>query len=368
MNEFIEDLPLIWNIAIFILSGILVWRSGIKLSKFADKIIDRTGLSEVFIGTLGLALITSLPEVAITLSATFANNINIAINNLLGSSVLQITILAVGDAMISNTSITASIENPASRLQVNCLSFLLGVAAIAILYEDIPVFHVGLWSVVIFIFYLFFFYMINYFKNTQGWQSEPEKHISIEKVKDIVSKKTDQRKKENSQDSDGEEKTSRVLMSSLGLFSLLAAIGILIGGTFVGQTADVISERTGLGSSFMGFLFTGLASALPELSTTIKAVKLGRYEMAFSNIFGTTLLNVSMILLIDLFYFHGPVLNEVDNFSVAGATLGLVLISIYQMGLTLKLKKTFFRMGLDSIAVILCYIIGIIILFNMRNG
>ncbi|MFD3000455.1 sodium:calcium antiporter [Pontibacter toksunensis] len=370
MKNFLQDLPLLWNIGIFVLAGALVWGAGVRLSKYADKIIEKTGVSEVFIGTLGLAVITSLPEVATTVSAALANNVSMAVNNLFGSIALQITILAVGDAIIRNSSLSGSLENPVSRLQAICLSFLLAVAAIAILYKDFAIFHVGLWSVVLFILYVALFYIINYFKKMKWWLTEPAERESIGKVKAIVSKRVEEIEEEEEADDEenkGEEKLSEVIMSKLGAFFLLSAIAILVGGYFVANTADIIANQTGIGSGFMGFFFVGLTTSLPELSTTISAAKLKRYRMAFSNIFGTNLLNVGLVLLADLLYFEGPALDEVGNFAAAGAILGILLTSIYQIGLTIKFRKAFFRLGLDSILVILFYVVGAVILFNMRQ-
>jgi cation:H+ antiporter len=60
--------------------------------------------------------------------------------------------------------ISGLLDNPVSRLQAICLSFLLAVAVIAILYKDFAIFHIGVWSVVLFAFYVGLFYIINYFK------------------------------------------------------------------------------------------------------------------------------------------------------------------------------------------------------------
>lgn len=373
MTKFFQELPLLWNIIIFILSGALVWAAGVKLSKYADKIIERTGVSEVFIGTLGLAVITSLPEVATTVSATLANNVSMAINNLFGSIALQITILAVGDFVIRNTSLSGSLENPVSRLQAICLSFLLALAVVAILYQDIAIFHVGIWSVVLFSFYVALFYLINYFKRMKWWVTEPSERESIGKVKSVVSKRMEEIRAAEKEDNNNlnreeKEKLSKILFSKLGISFFLAALCILAGGYFVANSADVIAERSGIGSGFMGYFFVGLTTSLPELSTTISAARLKRFRMAFSNIFGTNLLNVGLVLLADLLYFEGPALNEVGDFAAAGAVFGILLTSIYQIGLTIRFKKTFFRLGLDSILVVLFYVIGAIILFNMRNG
>ena len=261
------------------------------------------------------------------------------------------------------------LENPVSRLQAICLSFLLALAAIAILYKDLAFFHIGLWSVVLFIFYLILFRVINYFKKIKWWVTEPKERESIGKVKAIVSKRVEDGLEADAEPEEREmEKPSSIFLSKLGQYSLLAAIAVLLGGYFVANSADIIAQKTGMGSNFMGFFFVGLTTSLPELSTTISAVKLKRYRMAFSNIFGTNLLNVGLVLLADLFYFKGPALDEVGNFAAAGAILGIMLTSIYQIGLTLKFKKAFFRLGFDSILVVLFYIAGAIILFNMRNG
>lgn len=372
MRTIIQDLPLSLTIFLFCVSAVLVWLSGVRLSKYADKIIEKTGTSEIFIGTLGLATITSLPEVATTLSASLANNADLAINNLLGSISLQITILAIGDALIGYTSLSGILENPVSRLQAICLTFLLSLTAIAILYSDFAIFHVGFWSIILFIFYVGLFYLVSYFKGIRWWLTEPEERESIGKVKAIVSERLAEREQTvQSEEKPSENKVKVSLFSMLstkvGFFSLLAAVAVLFGGYIIATSADIIANKTGLGSGFMGFFFIGLTTSLPELSTTIVAIKLKRYRMAFSNIFGTNLLNIGLILVADIFFFDGPVLNEVSNFAAVAAMLGIMLTSIYQVGLTLKFKKTFFRLGFDSLLVVLFYIAGAIILFNMRS-
>jgi cation:H+ antiporter len=202
------------------------------------------------------------------------------------------------------------------------------------------------------------------------WLTEPKERESIGKVKSIVSKRIEEIEEEKDDAADDHEqlKMYHVLMTKLGLFFLLSAIGILVGGYFVANTADVIAEKIGLGSNFVGYLFVGLTTSLPELSTTISAAKLKRYRMAFSNIFGTNILNVGLVLLVDLLHVEGPALDEVGNFAAVGAILGILLTCIYQIGLTIRFRKAFFRLGFDSILVVLFYLAGMIILFNMRGA
>ena len=365
---FLQNLPLVWNILIFVVAAAVVWAAGVRLSRYADKLIDKTGVSDVFVGSIGLAVITSLPEVATTISATLANNAGMAINNLFGSIALQVTVLVVADAYIKKTSLSGLLESPVARLQATCLVFLLAVAAISIMHNDVAIFHIGVWSVTLFLLYVGASYMVNYFKGLKWWITEPRERESIGEVKAIV--REHERKQHDGADRKADDEPeiplSTALWSSLGLSVLIAAVFVLVGGYFVANSADVISQKTGIGSNFMGFFFVGITTSLPELSTTISAVKLQRPRMAFSNIFGTNLLNVGMVFLADVFYFNGPVLNEVGTFSAAAALLGIVLTSVYLMGLTIQLKRAFFNLGVDSILIVLFYIAGSIILLTIK--
>lgn len=67
------------------------------LPPMAQRIAQLTGLEESFVGTLFLALSTSLPEVAVTLTAVRMGAINMAVGNMLGSNLFNILVLAIDD-------------------------------------------------------------------------------------------------------------------------------------------------------------------------------------------------------------------------------------------------------------------------------
>jgi len=102
------------------------------------------------------------------------------------------------------------------------------------------------------------------------------------------------------------------------------------------------------------------------MSTTIAAVRLGAYSMAISNIFGTNALLVALIFLGDLFYRQGPILESVGRPSLFAAAMGIVATSVYLVGLIERRNKTYLGMGLDSIAVLLLYLVTLFVLFLLR--
>jgi cation:H+ antiporter len=116
----------------------------------------------------------------------------------------------------------------------------------------------------------------------------------------------------------------------------------------------------------VGAVFLALSTSLPEISAVVAAVKLRRYEMAMSDIFGTGLFNVALVFVVDAVYGGPPVLNEVGRFSLLAAVTAAVLVCIYLAGLIERRDRTVARMGLDSLAVLLVYGGSLAILYHLR--
>ena len=192
----------------------------------------------------------------------------------------------------------------------------------------------------------FSFYIIHQYQGSEVFLevSDPEK-------KDFVSQLLDG--KEND-----EELGSDLSNKKLYGFTVLLALGVLTGGFFWGRSADIIAQETGMGSSFMGMFFLAIATSLPELSTSISAMRIRQYDLAFSDIFGANIFDILLLFVIDNVNTDGLIMNEVQDFSVIGATIGIVLTTVFLIGILIKSRKRFGNFGLDSIAVVAIYIIG----------
>jgi cation:H+ antiporter len=88
-----SDLPLGGNIAVFLFSSVIVWCAGRYVTRCADRLQARTGIGEALIGMLLLGFISALPELAVSVSASWAGNAQLAVNNLLGGMALNVAIL-----------------------------------------------------------------------------------------------------------------------------------------------------------------------------------------------------------------------------------------------------------------------------------
>ncbi|GIV34428.1 MAG: hypothetical protein KatS3mg031_1963 [Chitinophagales bacterium] len=84
-------------ISLYILHALMVILAAIFLPFFAEGVAARLNLSQSFVGTLFLAGSTSLPEVAVSLSAVRLGSVDLAVGNLFGSNLFNILILAIDD-------------------------------------------------------------------------------------------------------------------------------------------------------------------------------------------------------------------------------------------------------------------------------
>jgi cation:H+ antiporter len=101
------------------------------------------------------------------------------------------------------------------------------------------------------------------------------------------------------------------------------------------------------------------ATSLPEVSAVVAAVRMRRYLMAFSDIFGTNIFDIMLIFLIDAVYRGPPVLNEQGGFAAMGAVIAIAVTVIYAAGLIERRDKVFLRIGIDSWAVAIVYVGGV---------
>jgi cation:H+ antiporter len=116
----------------------------------------------------------------------------------------------------------------------------------------------------------------------------------------------------------------------------------------------------------VGFGLIGVATSMPELSSIVTALRIRRYEMAFGQVLGTNFINLALILVADVFFRGGPVINELGRFEILSALLGAILTGIFMVGLLEQRNPRMMRMGYDSLAVIVLFGCGLTLLFAIR--
>jgi len=115
-----------------------------------------------------------------------------------------------------------------------------------------------------------------------------------------------------------------------------------------------------------GATFLAAASALPEISTGIEAVRLGDNELAIGDIFGGNAFLPVLFLLATLLS-GKAVLPQAQDTDIYLTAVGVVLTAVYVTGLLLRPKQRIARMGIDSLVVVVLYAIAVAGLFAIAG-
>ncbi|HRY25118.1 MAG: sodium:calcium antiporter [Geminicoccaceae bacterium] len=341
----LAGLPLWANVLVFLVSAGLVWAAGTRLAYFADAIARRTGLGQAAIGVLLLGGITSLPEIAVTGAASWGGDAALAVNNLLGGFAMQVVILAFADATFGRAALTSTIPNPIVLLQGVLGILLVALIAAGIGTGDMAFLGAGFWTWGIFGAFLYALRLVTAAEGRPAWQviGQPPAPELGEAEPEV-------------------ERSAR----RLALSTAAAAAVIFVAGYALARASEALAEQTGLGSSLFGAVFVAIATSLPEISTVLAAIRLGRHVMATSDILGTNLFDIALIFLVDLIYAGDPVLNEVGAFSQVAAMLGITVTGVFVVGMIERRDPAIRGIGLDSLIVGAAYLGGLGLLFHLR--
>ena len=340
------EMPLWQVVAAFAAAAALVWLAGTRLAHAAEGIARRFGLTRAFVGMALLGLTTSLPEVSTVATAGVQGHPRLAVTNLLGGVALQVVVLALADFFLRRRALTSATPDARVLLQGVVCVLALGVAVLGLVVGDpFAVGWVGAFPLLLGVGYLAAAYVMQ--KGDVPWHPEGKKVEAVRRQAD----------REGARDAP----VWRLVASFAGAALLTVAAGVV-----VTLTAESIGARTGLGENVAGSALVALSTSLPEISTVVAAVRMGSPTLAASNVFGTNVADVALLLVADAFWTGGLVMAEAGAFSIGLAALGILLTCVYLVGLLERRDRRVGRLGVDSLVVVVAYAVGYALLFRIR--
>lgn len=322
--------------AIFIGCMLAILGGGRALTKAAAQIAAHTGLGHVFIGTFLLAATTSLPEVATEAAAASMGLADIALGDLFGSNIFNMTIIAVSGLAVGCGSLLAV----ASKTHIITGTFgmlLSAIAALSILTRP----NIGFLGVGIGVWVIVGVYALGFRFLREKSGDDPI--VSEGKVERAVSPR-------------------RVWGQYFG-----AAAVVIIAAIFLSKAADVIAETTGLGGTFIGTTLVAATTSFPELVTTMAAVRLRAVDLALANVLGSNIFNMTILLVSDLFFRGGYILSVGSQTHAITALVGLILSGLVVLLLSTPVTRRFGRLSLEAVILIGVYLVGTLLVFLHRN-
>lgn len=317
----------------FLFSAVVIVIAATQLAKYGDVIAVRTRLGGMFIGILLLAGATSLPEVLTTVSALSQGVPNLAAGNLLGSNMFNMLMLALIDVagqqqrILRKAALKHALSGSLAVLMIAIVVFFI-LAKI-----EIQVGWIGLDSILLMLAYGVAIYLIQQ-SASPIMAAEPE---IPEKFPSLLR----------------------------GILGFLAAAGVLAVITpLMVRSSAAIAEVTGLGASFVGTTLVAIVTSLPEMVTTLAALKLGADDMAIGNLFGSNMFNMFALGLTDLFFLQGRFLSVIDPAFLLVSMIGLIMTVMALIGNLARIERRLWFLEVDALALILVYAGGLWLLYS----
>lgn len=236
----------------------------VLLIKGADWFVDgasgiaaKLGIPQLVIGLTIVAMGTSAPEAAVSISAALKGNAEITIGNIVGSNILNILII------LGITSVIVAVKVADSTIKYE-MPFMIAITAVLLLFGYTGgniTFVEGILLWVLFIAYLTYLF--------------------------LMAKKN----KENAEENIEEKPVWKLI-----IFILLGLFMIVFGSNISVDGASAIAKAIGISERFIGLTIVALGTSLPELVTSVAAARKGKADIAIGNIVGSNIFNILFVV------------------------------------------------------------------------
>jgi len=331
--------------AIFAASAAIIWIAGVKLSDTTDVLAGRFGLGEALGGVILLAIATNLPEIAITASAAWHGDLAIAVGNILGGIAIQTVVLVILDAVGMKDERPLTYRAASLTLVIEGL-LVIAVLIVAIAATQLPASLILLRltpdSVLIALFWAAGVWLIARANRGLPW------HEASGSAPD-----TQEKPKGHSKQAKVQHETAK----AVAIFAVAAAATLVCGVT-IEESGSALAAHIGMSGVLFGATILAAATALPEVSTGLTSTRLKDYQLAISDIFGGNAFLPVLFLLATLMS-GKAVLPHAQATDIYLAALGILLTCVYIAGLIFRPGRRVLGVGIDSLAVLILYAIGI---------
>ncbi len=333
----------------FVICLLIIVFSGQRVAKYGDVIAEKTGLGGLWIGVVLVAVATSLPELFTGISSVaFVTPPapDLTIGDLFGANTFNLLNLALLDiAHRGGPLLTAASTGHmlTAGLSVVLIAFAAASLFVSSMFPELGIGWIGIYTPIIFLLYLFMVRTIFRFEQRQQAESPQIREVAR-----------------------GYE---YITLRRAYLYYAIAALFIIGAGTWLAFIGQEIAEVTGWEQSFVGSLFLGFTTTLPEIVVSFSALRLGAVDMCVGNMIGSNLFNMTIIGIDDLLYTPGPVLAAVSPSHILTALVVLLMSGIFIAGLISRpQRKTPLRISWYAIALIAVFLLGAYINFNIGAG
>ena len=322
--------------------AVVIVVAGVRLTRVADTLAERTGLGDALGGALLLGAVTSLPGNVAVVTGALGGDAGFALGNPVGGIALQTVWLAIADLVYRRANLehaTASLQNV---LQSIVLIAMLAVPVVAYATPTLRVGWVHPLTLLIPALYGYGLVLLRHMQQSPMWQPT----------------RTPQTADDDGDGGGGDDPDGAGAQdgTSTGrLWGALAALGLLVGvaGWVVGRAGLSVVAATGLDGGLVGFTLTTAISSLPELVVLVTAVRMGQLTLGVGNIIGGNVYDTLMIALADVAYVQGSLYVDAGPTSLILLGGTLLMTATLAAGLVMRERRW---IGFEGVSIPVIYL------------
>jgi len=341
-----DNWPLAVNIAVFVFGTGAIAIAGWRLASIADMIADRTGLGEALTGAVLLGASTSLPGITASVSAAWSGHPELAVSNALGGIVAQTMFLALADMVHREANLEHAAASPTNIILTGLLITLLALILMAATGPNVSLAGVHPGTPLLFVAYVVGVRIAKQSRARPMWRARQTKET-----------RTDTPEHKNLRGP-----SNRALWLRFSVFAVVVAIA----GWGVARAGIGLAAQTGMTESLVGGLFTAVSTSLPELLTSIAAVRQGALTLAVGNVMGGNAFDTLFVAVADIAYRPGSIYHAASSRETFLLALGILMAGLLVMGLVRRERKGIANIGFESFLILVLYALGFLALSVMR--
>ena len=324
-------------LGLFVAAAGAILLVGTRLTAVADALADRTGLGEAVVGAVLLGAATSLSGIVASVTAAADGRAELAVSNAVGGIAAQTVFLVVADVAYRRANLEHAAASPANLAQGALLVTLLAVPLLALSGPNVSFFGVHPATPLLIAGYLFGLRVISNAHTEPMWGAT----------------KTPETQDEEEEDT--EEGVDEGSLAGLWVRFVLFAAAIGSAGWVVARTGSNIAEQTGLTDALVGAFLTAVVTSLPELVTSVAAVRRGALTLAVGGIIGGNAFDTIFLAFSDVAYRGGSIYHAVSEQQTFLVSLTVMLTGLLLLGLLRREKHGIANIGFESFLILVLY-------------